>query len=46
LIEESGLDAEENITPFGFIEDGRQEEVILDGKDVWTERGYPKSFLH
>ena len=46
LIEESGLNEEENITPFGFIEDGRQEEVILDGKDVWTQKGYPSSFLN
>ena len=46
LIEENGLDAEENLVPVGFIDDGKQEEIVLDGKDVWTERGYPSSFLN
>jgi hypothetical protein len=46
LIEENGLDAEENLVPVGFIDDGKREEIVLDGKDVWTERGYPSSFLN
>jgi hypothetical protein len=46
LIEENGLDAEENLVPVGFIDDGKQEEIIMDGKDVWTEKGYPTSLLH
>lgn len=45
LIEEYNLSEEENITPVGFIEDGRREEVINDGYDLWTERGYPSSVL-
>jgi hypothetical protein len=27
---------EENITPFGFIIDGSEEEIYADGQDVWT----------
>jgi hypothetical protein len=27
---------EENITPFGFIIDGSEEEIFADGQDVWT----------
>jgi len=46
LIEENGLDAEENLVPVGIIDDGRKEEVILDGNDIWTERGYTSSHLN
>ena len=46
LIEENGLDAEENLTPVGFIDDGKREEITIDGNDLWTERGYPSSFMH
>jgi hypothetical protein len=45
LIEENGLDAEENLVPVGIIDDGRKEEVIVDGNDIWSERGYPSSIL-
>lgn len=45
LIEENGLAEEENITPVGFIDDGRKEEVVYDGQDIWTERGYISSNL-
>lgn len=45
LIEEYNMAEEENITPVGFIEDGRKEEIINDGYDIWTERGYPSSIL-
>ena len=34
---------EENITPVGFIEDGRKEEVEIDGGDVWSQKGYLSS---
>lgn len=46
LIEENGLDAEENLTPVGFIDDGKREEITIDGNDLWTEKGYPSSFIH
>lgn len=46
LIEENGLDAEENLVPVGIIDDGIKEEVILDGNDIWTERGYTSSHLN
>jgi hypothetical protein len=45
LLEEQNLLGEEELTPVGFIDDGRQEEVIVDSGDVWTERGYPASSL-
>jgi len=41
LIEENSLYNEENITPVGFIDDGQREEVIIDdNQDIWTEKGY------
>lgn len=45
LIEEQGLLNEENLTPVGFIDDGRKEEVLVDSGDVWTEKGYLSSTL-
>ena len=45
LLEEENMLGDENITPVGFIDDGKQEEIIVDGVDVWTERGYPSSIL-
>jgi len=45
LIEENNLSAEENLVPVGIIDDGRQEEVVHDGRDIWTERGYFTSTL-
>ena len=45
LLEEENMLGDEDITPVGFIDDGKQEEVIIDGGDVWTERGYPSSTL-
>lgn len=38
LLEENRLLNEENITPVGFIDDGRQKEIIIDGNDVWLEK--------
>jgi hypothetical protein len=43
LIEENNLSAEENLVPVGFIDDGTKEEVIYDGQDMWSERGYTSS---
>jgi hypothetical protein len=40
LIEENNLSSEENLVPVGFIDDGRKEEIIHDGRDVWSEKGY------
>lgn len=45
LIEEQNLAAEEDITPVGFIDDGKREEILIDSGDVWTERGYSSSIL-
>lgn len=45
LLEEQGLSNEENLTPVGFIDDGRKEEVLVDSGDVWTEKGYLSSTL-
>jgi hypothetical protein len=45
LLEEQNLLGEEELTPVGFIDDGRREEIIVDSGDVWTERGYPASSL-
>lgn len=36
LLEEQNLLIEENLSPVGFIDDGRQEEIIVDGNDVWS----------
>jgi hypothetical protein len=43
LLEEENMLGDENITPVGFIDDGQREEVIVDGGDVWTEKGYSRS---
>jgi hypothetical protein len=45
LIEENNLSSEENLVPVGFIDDGTKEEVINDGYDIWSERGYSSSIL-
>jgi hypothetical protein len=45
LLEEQNMLGEEELTPVGFIDDGRREEVVVDSGDVWTERGYPTSSL-
>lgn len=43
LLEEQDMLGDEGLTPVGFIDDGRREEVIVDSGDVWTERGYLSS---
>lgn len=35
MLEEQNLLIEENISPVGFIDDGRQEEIHFDGVDYW-----------
>jgi len=48
LIEENGLSDEENLTPVGFIEDGRPEPVIDSKGDFWSSlegRGYKTSIF-
>jgi hypothetical protein len=45
LLREQNMLAEEEMTPFGIIDDGRQEEVDVDGGDVWTSKGYLSSAL-
>ena len=45
LLEEENMLGDENITPVGFIDDGKREEIIVDSGDVWTEKGYLTSTL-
>ena len=45
LLEEQGLSDEQNITPVGIIDDGRKEEYVVDGGDMWSEKGYLSSAL-
>jgi hypothetical protein len=45
LLQEENMLGEEELTPFGFIDDGQKEEVLVDNGDVWSERGYPSSTL-
>lgn len=43
LLEENNMLVEEDITPVGIIDDGRKEEVVMDGRDMWSEKGYLSS---
>jgi hypothetical protein len=45
LLQEQNLLIDEQITPFGVIDDGRQEEVDIDSGDIWSTRGYLSSVL-
>jgi hypothetical protein len=45
LLQEQNLLIDEQITPFGVIYDGRQEEVDIDSGDIWSTRGYLSSVL-
>jgi len=48
MLEEQNMLIDETMTPFGFIENGLQEEVEDDGEDRWhfaEKRGYPMSRL-
>lgn len=39
MLEEQNMLIEENLAPVGFIDNGRDEEIIVDGNDVWYEGG-------
>ena len=43
LLEEENMLGDEQLTPVGFIDDGQREEVIVDGDDIWSTRGYNTS---
>jgi len=48
MLDEQNMLIDETMTPFGFIENGLQEEVEDDGEDRWhfaEKRGYPMSRL-
>jgi hypothetical protein len=48
MLEEQNMLIDESMTPFGFIENGLQEEVEDDGDDRWhfaEKRGFPMSRL-
>ena len=39
LLKEQTLLIEESLAPVGIIDDGLQEEVTIDGDDVWSQSG-------
>ena len=39
LLQENSTFEEENLTPVGIIDDGRKEELINDGRDIWYTHG-------
>ena len=43
MLAEQNMLSEEELTPVGIFDDGRKEEVIVDGNDYWTEKGYHSS---
>jgi hypothetical protein len=48
MLEENNMLIDESMTPFGFIENGLQEEVFDDGEERWhyaEKRGFPRSSL-
>jgi hypothetical protein len=48
MLDEQNMLIDETMTPFGFIENGLQEEVEDDGEDRWhfaEKRGFPMSRL-
>ena len=48
MLEENNMLIDESMTPFGFIENGLQEEVFEDGEERWhyaEKRGFPRSSL-
>jgi hypothetical protein len=36
LLEEHDLFMDENLAPVGFIDDGRMEDITIDGSDMWV----------
>ena len=45
LLQEQNMLMDEELTPFGVIDDGRQEQVDIDSGDIWSTRGYLSSVL-
>ena len=48
MLEENNMLIDESMTPFGFVDNGLQEEVFEDGDDRWQyaeKRGFPRSRL-
>ena len=48
MLEENNMLIDESMTPFGFVDNGLQEEVFEDGEERWhyaEQRGFPKSRL-
>lgn len=43
LLQENSTFEEENLTPVGIIDDGRKEELINDGRDIWSTHGVVSS---
>ena len=43
MLEERNMLVEEDLVPVGIIDDGRKEEYVHDGADVWSEKGYLSS---
>lgn len=48
MLEENNMLIDESMTPFGFVDNGLQEEMFEDGEERWhyaEQRGFPKSRL-
>jgi len=48
MLEENNMLIDESMTPFGFVDNGLQEEIFEDGEDRWQyaeKRGFPRSRL-
>jgi hypothetical protein len=46
MLEENNMLIDESMTPFGFVDNGLQEEVFEDGEERWQyaeRRGFPRS---
>jgi hypothetical protein len=48
MLEENNMLIDESMTPFGFVDNGLQEDVFEDGEERWQyaeKRGFPMSRL-
>jgi hypothetical protein len=45
MLSENNMLDDESLTPVGIFDDGRKEEIIVSGDDIWSERGYTSSRL-
>ena len=45
MLAEQNMLVDEDLTPVGIIDNGKQEEITIDreNNDIWTERGYTSS---